>query len=323
MTTIRIVGAGLTGASIAYFLRQKQIPCEIYEKNESMGGMCRSFLQEGRRIDFFGPHIFHTSNEEAWKVITENCQIEPIIHRVKAIHNGQEYTLPINKTTLNEMFGDEVFTTERMKILEDIFIKSYTEKQWLTEYSKVDKSIVKRLIIRDSYNDSYFDDEFVGKATNGSDELIQNLIGETPVHFGERCVIQNDSEDIVVWTGRIDEGFEYKHGEIEFLGRVFSFKKEPWLYNVDVLNFPDKEQYYIRKTRYGDITCEETSVTGNKENAFYYIPTESNHELFMKYRAELPPNYILAGRLAENKYYDMDDCIIRGQEVAEEIGKKI
>lgn len=77
MTTIRIVGAGLTGAYIAYFLRQKQIPCEIYEKNESVGGIDRSFSQEGRRIDFFGSHIFHTSNEEVWKVVTKNCQIEP------------------------------------------------------------------------------------------------------------------------------------------------------------------------------------------------------------------------------------------------------
>lgn len=323
MREVIIVGSGLTAATICYFLNKNNIHCTIFEKNSFVSGMCHCDIFKNTVTHMFGPHIFHTDNKEIWNFVNKHCSIKPIKHTVSALYKNELYTLPINKTTLLELNGKSAY---------DYIIKEYTQKQWLIDDSLVSNEIKNRLIVRSDTNNSYFNDAYVGIPNNGWDELILNLLKHNDIVLNHHF-FKKESNEFIIWTGRIDEYYNYCFGELDWIGRDFHITEySDWKYPTPVINFTSLDNPWLRCTNYtmlnnsndsNQICIYEKSIIGNKNNHFYFIQNENNNILLNKYQKCIDKNVIFAGRLGECKYYDMDDCIKRGFNIAKEALKLI
>lgn len=356
-----IVGSGLYGATFAYLAKQKGKKCLVIDKRSHLGGNIYCDDVEGIHVHKYGAHIFHTSNKEVWNFVNSLVPFNRYTNSPIANYKGKLYNLPFNMNTFYEMWGvtkpkDAIAKIEEqkqaaMKLLNgrepanleeqalslvgsDIYeklIKGYTEKQWGRKCTELPAFIIKRLPVRLSFDNNYFNDSYQGIPIGGYNKLIEALLDgiETKNNedfFSNREYWKNIA-DRIVFTGKIDEFFNYRFGKLEYRTVRFEteqFKEQNFQGNA-VINYTEAEIPYTRIIEHKHFEPENPAYNKNftiisreystewKDGMepFYPVNDEKNNCLYQKYKelADAEKNVIFGGRLAEYKYYDMDDVI--------------
>ena len=348
-----IVGAGLYGSIFAYEMNKKGKKCLVIDKRNHIGGNIYCENIDGINVHKYGAHIFHTSNKEVWEYINKFCEFNNYINSPIANYKGEIYNLPFNMNTFNKLWG--VVTPEEAKakieeqkkefsiiepknleeqaislIGKDIYeklIKGYTEKQWGRKATELPAFIIKRLPVRFTYDNNYFNDRYQGIPIGGYTKIIEKMLDGIEVKlntnfFDNREYFENIAEKIV-FTGMIDEFYNYKFGKLEYRSLRFETKildKENYQGNA-VVNYTEREIPYTRiiehkhfefgKQEKTVITKEYPSEWKEGDEPYYPVNDEKNNKLYEKYKevAEKEENVIFGGRLGEYKYYDMDKVI--------------
>ena len=360
-----IVGAGLYGATFAYKAKQANKKCLVIDKRSHLGGNIYCEKTEGINVHKYGAHIFHTSNEEVWDFVNSIVKFNRYTNCPVACYKGKLYNLPFNMNTFYQMWGtisptealakieeqrkeaitkmNETGVTEPRNLEEqaicligkDIYeklIKGYTEKQWGRKCSELPAFIIKRLPVRLVFDNNYFNDKYQGIPIGGYNKLIEGLLSgiETRVNtdfFVNRDYWENIAEKIV-FTGKIDEFYNYQFGKLEY--RTVKFEEE--IHNCcnyqgnAVINYTEREVPYTRIIEHKHFEmfdsevekCAKTVISKEFSTEwkdgmepYYPVNDEKNNMLYLQYKtlAEQEKNIIFGGRLAEYKYYDMHKII--------------
>ena len=356
-----IVGSGLFGATFAYRAKQKGKKCLVIDKRSHLGGNIYCESIEGINVHKYGAHIFHTSNRQVWDFVNSIVEFNRYTNSPIANYKGKQYNLPFNMNTFYQMWGvltpdeakakieeQKAEAVEAMKaagvteprnleeqalmlIGKDIYealIKGYTEKQWGRKCTELPAFIIKRLPVRFIHDNNYFNDKYQGIPIGGYNKLIDGLLEgvETKVNtdFFEDRPYWESMADKIVYTGAIDEYFDYRLGKLEW--RTVSFQEEildtPNYQGNAVMNYTEAEVPYTRiiEHKHFEMFGEEVykfpkTVISREYSAeykegmepYYTVNDERNNALAEQYRqlAAKENNVIFGGRLAEYKYYDM------------------
>ena len=286
-----IVGAGFSGAIIAYSLAKQGADITIIDERSHVGGNCYTYRDPVTNIIVhkYGPHIFHTDNVEVWTFINQFCKMMPYTNRVKANVRGKVYSLPINLHTINQFFGKalspaeaesfigKLATTSNKKVenfhdqalqfigeeLYEAFFAGYTKKQWGVDPAELPASILKRLPLRFNYDDNYFNHQFQGIPENGYTEIFENLLSQQNINL----VLSKSFEDVdcdefdhIFYTGALDRYFKYSDGDLGYRTLDFELSvKKGSGQGCAVMNFCD-------------IDVPFTRITDHK----YFMPWEKN-----------------------------------------------
>ncbi len=356
-----IVGSGLYGATFAYLAKQKGKKCLVIDKRSHIGGNVYCDDDEGIHVHKYGAHIFHTSNKQVWDFVNSFVQFNRYTNSPVANYKGELYNLPFNMNTFYQMWGVKTPVEAIAKIEEqkkdavaildgreptnleeqalslvghDIYeklIKGYTEKQWGRKCTELPAFIIKRLPVRFTFDNNYFYDAYQGIPIGGYNKLIDGLLNEIEVKinadfFSDRKYWESMA-DRIVFTGKLDEFYDYKFGKLEYRTVRFEtdkLEKQNHQGNA-VINYTEAEIPYTRIIEYKhfepenpayqkDITVisrEYSTEWKDGMEPFYPVNDEKNGLLYKKYKtlADSENNVFFGGRLAEYKYYDMDDVI--------------
>ncbi|MDM5314905.1 UDP-galactopyranose mutase [Fictibacillus sp. b24] len=348
-----IVGAGLFGATFAYEANKRGKKCLVIDRRNHIGGNIYCEDIEGINVHKYGAHIFHTNNKEIWDYVNQFTEFNGYINSPIANYQGQIYNLPFNMNTFNKLWGVITPQQAKEKIEEqklnagitqpknleeqaislvgtDIYeklIKGYTEKQWGRPANELPDFIIKRLPVRFTYDNNYFNDKFQGIPVGGYTRIIEKMLEGSEVklgvdYFKEREELSKTSRKIV-FTGMIDEFYNYEFGVLEYRSLRFETElidNENFQGNA-VVNYTDPETPYTRiiehkHFEFGNqektvITKEHPTEWEKGDEPYYPINDQKNTELFRKYKelAEIEENVIFGGRLANYKYYDMHQII--------------
>lgn len=348
-----IVGAGLYGSIFAYEMNKKGKKCLVIDKRDHIGGNIYCENIEGINVHKYGAHIFHTSNKEVWEYINQFCEFNNYINSPIANYKGEIHNLPFNMNTFNKLWGVRTPEEAKRKIEEqkkefgivepknleeqaisligkDIYeklIKGYTEKQWGRKATELPAFIIKRLPVRFIYDNNYFNDRYQGIPIGGYTKVIEKILEGVEVKlntnfFDNREYFENIAEKIV-FTGMIDEFYNYQFGKLEYRSLRFEtevLNEENYQGNA-VVNYTEREIPYTRiiehkhfefgKQEKTVITREYPSEWKEGDEPYYPVNDEKNNELYEKYKelAEKENRVIFGGRLGEYKYYDMDKVI--------------
>lgn len=365
-----IVGSGLYGAVFAYLANKKGKKCLVIDKRPQLGGNIYCEEVDGIHVHKYGAHIFHTSNKEVWDFVNSFVPFNRYTNCPVANYKGKLYNLPFNMNTFYAMWG--VITPEEAiaKIEEqrkdavaalkgnepanleeqaltlvgnDIYeklIKGYTEKQWGRKCTELPAFIIKRLPVRLTFDNNYFNDAYQGIPIGGYNKLIYALLDgietKNNTDFFESREHWESVADKIVFTGKIDEFYDYKFGKLEY--RTVRFETEKL--NVQnyqgnaVINYTEAEVPYTRIIEHKHFEPENQNYTKpitviSREYStewkdgmepFYPVNDERNGKLYLEYKtlAGSEKNIIFGGRLAEYKYYDMDDVIEKAMKDAKD-----
>ena len=356
-----IVGSGLFGATFNYLAKEHGYSCVIVEKRPHIGGNVYPPIVEGIPIHQYGAHIFHTHRKDIWDFVCDKCEMVPFVNSPIAIYKDEVYNLPFNMNTFSKLFGIVTPEEAKRKIEAEIkeagivepknleeqaislvgrtiyekLIKEYTEKQWGRDCKELDPSIIKRLPVRFSYDNNYFNDLYQGIPKGGYNDLIKNLIGDTEVINADYLAEKSKFDamgNIVVYTGPIDAYFNYSEGLLEW--RRVEFKTQRYdcqnYQGNAVLNYTSHDKPFTRTIEHkffdqtgegfkSDVTYvseEYSSEWTPGQEPYYPINNEKNMETLNKYKAlaAIKKNVIFGGRLGEYKYYDMDDTILNAMD---------
>ena len=354
-----LCGAGLYNAVVAYHAIKAGKTCLVVEKRDHLGGNVYCEDVEGIHVHKYGAHIFHTSDERVWNFVNSFCEFNRYTNSPVANYKGEIYNMPFNMNTFNKMWGvvtpaeaKEKIDSQRAKAVsepsnleeqaiklvgEDIYkklIKGYTEKQWGRDCRELPAFIIKRLPVRYTYDNNYFNDRFQGIPIGGYNVIIDRLFEGCDTMCG--CDFLKNRElmhvaDKVVYTGAIDEFFDYSEGELSYRSLRFETElldMENYQGNA-VVNYTDRETPYTRIIEHKHfefgtqpktvITREYPADYKRGMERYYPVNDEPNQKLFEKYKAKAEemnknrkdsePEIIFGGRLGEYKYYDMDKVI--------------
>ena len=357
-----IVGSGLYGSTFAYFAKQKGNKCLVIDKRPHLGGNIYCESIEGINIHKYGAHIFHTNNKEVWNFVNSIVEFNRYTNCPVANYQGKLYNLPFNMNTFYQMWGVTTPEQAQAKIDEqklnaieklngrepanleeqalilvgkDIYeklVKGYTEKQWGRKCVELPAFIIRRLPVRLVFDNNYFNDKYQGIPIGGYNKLIEGLLEgietKVDVDFFENRVYWENIADKIVFTGKIDEFYDYQFGKLEY--RTVRFEEEilntPNYQGNAVINYTEKDIPYTRIIEHkhfemfgNEITeCPKTVISKEystewKEGMEPYYPVndERNNKLYQQYKelADKEDNVIFGGRLAEYKYYDMAPII--------------
>ncbi len=366
-----VVGAGLFGAVFACEMQKKGKKVLVLEKREHLAGNIYTEKNEGIHIHKYGAHIFHTNDEKIWNYVNQYAQFNTFINTPKANYKGELYALPFNMNTFQQMWGissekeakemiekqRNAINIEKPKNLEeqaislvgkDIYeklIKGYTQKQWGKPCNELPSFIIKRLPVRFTYDNNYYDALFQGIPVDGYTSLVEKLLEGIEVRLGEDYLLNKDKWNniakCVLYTGPIDAYYEYCYGALEY--RLVYFETE----RLDVsdyqgnavINYTDEETPWTRiiehkwfqfgkddegnETDYTFISREYSAPWKKGLEPYYPINDETNNTLYEKYkkRAEKETKVFFGGRLGEYKYYDMDVVIGKALTLSENVGE--
>ena len=352
-----IVGSGLFGATFAYRAAKEGKKCLVIDKRPHLGGNVYCENIEGINVHKYGAHIFHTSNKEVWDFVNSIVPFNNFINSPIADFHGERYNLPFNMNTFHQMWGVNTETEARAKIEEqrseikgepknleeqaislvgrDVYeklVKEYTEKQWGRDCKELPAFIIKRLPVRFIYDNNYFNDTYQGIPIGGYNKLIDGLLEgietKTGVDYFENREYWNSIAEKIVFTGRIDEFYDFRFGKLDY--RTVRFETEtldkPDYQGNAVVNYTSHEQPYTRIIEhkhfemFGEQVAKCPKTVISKEYSteweeglepFYPVNDEKNNQLYIKYKAlaDREENIIFGGRLAEYKYYDMAPII--------------
>ena len=349
-----IVGAGLFGAVFAYEAKARGKSCLVIDKREHVGGNIYCEEIEGINVHKYGAHIFHTSDKAIWEYVNRFADFNNYINSPVAVYKDQLYNLPFNMNTFSKMWGIRTPAEAKAKIAEQIaelgitepenleeqalslvgrdvyekLVKGYTEKQWARDCTELPAFIIKRLPLRFTYDNNYFNDRFQGIPIGGYTPIIEKMLDGIDVMTNTDYfdfIKENEGiADKTVFTGQIDRFFDYKLGVLEY--RSVRFETE--VLDTDnyqgnaVVNYTEREVPFTRiiEHKHFEFGKQEKTVISREyssewkmgDEPYYPINNDRNNELYAKYKelADNTPNVIFGGRLGQYKYYDMDKVII-------------
>ena len=363
-----IVGSGLYGSVLAYELTKKNKRVLVLEKRNHIGGNIYTENINGINVHKYGAHIFHTSNEDIWKFINQFAKFNNFINSPIANFNGELYNLPFNMNTFTKLWSDVITPNDAIKRIEEEkeefkdktptnleeqaislvgktiyekLVKGYTEKQWGKKCIDLPAFIIRRLPVRFTFNNNYFNDYYQGIPIGGYTSIIEKMLKKSEVKLNtdylEKKDYYNSLADKVIYTGGIDEYFAFKLGKLEY--RSLEFKTEI-LEEVDnyqgnaVINYTDSKTPYTRIIEHKHFEandCKGTIITKeypkaytDNSIAYYPINDDKNNSLYEKYHAlaEKEDNVFFGGRLGLYKYYDMDKIIEQALNLAQKLEEK-
>lgn len=358
MTKYLVVGAGLFGATFAYEAAKRGNEVHVIEKRSHIAGNIYTKEVHGIQVHQYGAHIFHTSNKEVWNYVNQFAEFNRYTNSPIANYNGEIYNMPFNMNTFNKLWGvvtpkealDKI--NEQRAVLNgkepenleeqaislvgtDIYqklVKGYTEKQWGRKATELPAFIIRRLPVRLTYDNNYFNDDYQGIPVGGYTQIVEKMLAddkitvETGVDFFDKKDEYLKNYDKVLFTGMIDQFFDYKLGELEY--RSLRFETEEL--DVDnyqgnaVVNYTDAETPYTRVIEHkhfefgkGDkdktvITREYPADWKRGDEPYYPVNDKRNNSLYKEYQnlaSKEAGNVIFGGRLGQYRYYNMDQVI--------------
>ena len=341
---------------------KKRKKCLIVEQRDHIGGNVYTEEIEGVTVHRYGAHIFRTSDKKIWDFMNQFSEFNNFINSPIANYKGELYNLPFNMNTFSKMWG-VVYPNEAQKIIEqqqgeisgqpqnleeqaihlvgrDVYeklIKGYTEKQWGRECKYLPVSILRRLPVRYTYDNNYFNDRYQGIPEKGYTSIIEKMLSgadvELNVDYNSKRGEFDKQANVVIYTGAIDAYFDYCFGPLEYRSLRFDTKvlDLPNYQGVAVMNFTDCETPYTRIIEHKHfvfgtqpktvITYEYPSEWHMGEEPYYPINDGKNQQKYAQYKksAEVLSNVFFGGRLGEYKYYDMQDTIKSALKLAQKI----
>ena len=351
-----IVGAGLFGAVFAYEAMKRGKTCLVIERRDHIAGNIYCETIEDIHVHKYGAHIFHTSNQEVWNYINQFAEFNNYINSPIAIYKDELYNLPFNMNTFSKMWNIRTPQEAKDHIAQQIaalnitepknleeqalslvgtdvyekLIKGYTEKQWGRSCTDLPSFIIKRLPLRFTYDNNYFNDRYQGIPIGGYTPIVEKMLAGadilTNTDYFEFIKEHPDVADKTVFTGQIDAFFDYKLGVLEY--RSVRFETEtlacPNYQGNAVINYTDAETPYTRiiehkHFEFGSTEPGTKTVISREYSAewkpgdepYYPVNDDKNSALYAKYKAlaDAEPHVVFGGRLGEYKYYDMDKVI--------------
>ena len=365
MSKYLVVGAGLFGAVFANEAAKRGHEVTVIEKRDHLAGNIYTKEVNGIQVHQYGAHIFHTSNKKVWDYVNQFAEFNRYTNTPVANYNGEIYNLPFNMNTFNKLWGVVTPKEAKEKIDEqravlngktpenleeqaisligtDIYeklIKGYTEKQWGRKATELPAFIIRRLPVRLTYDNNYFNDDYQGIPVGGYTQIVEKMLDHANItvktktdFFDNKDQYLNDY-DKVLFTGMIDQFFDYKLGELEY--RSLRFETE----NLDVdnyqgnavVNYTDAKTPYTRiiEHKHFEFGKQEKTVISREYSSewqvgmepYYPVNDAKNSELYAKYKklAEAEKNVIFGGRLGNYQYYDMDKVVGAALQKLEEI----
>lgn len=361
-----IVGAGLFGSVFAYEATQRGKRCLVIDKRNHIAGNIYTENIEGINVHKYGAHIFHTSDKAIWEYVNRFAVFNNFINSPIASYKDELYNLPFNMNTFSKMWGikkpaeakaiiavqiadlnigePQNLEEQALKLVgTDVYeklIKGYTQKQWGRPCTELPAFIIKRLPLRFTYDNNYFNDRYQGIAIGGYTQIIEKMLAgsdvKTDTDYFEFIKENPDIAEKTVFTGQIDEFFGYRYGALGY--RSVRFENE--ILDTDnyqgnaVVNYTDREVPYTRiiEHKHFEFGKQEKTVISREYSAewqpgiepYYPINDEANNALYEKYKtlAATRPDVIFGGRLGQYKYYDMDKVIAAAlSAVDDEFGK--
>ena len=353
-----VVGAGLYGSIFAREATNKGYKCLVIDKRPNVGGNVYTEKIEGINVPKYGAHIFHTNNKEVWDYLNQFCQFNRFTNSPVANYKGELYSLPFNMYTYNRMWGvitpeeaEKKIEEQRKEIIgepknleeqaislvgRDIYeklVKGYTEKQWGRDCRELPSFIIKRLPVRMTFDNNYFNALYQGIPIGGYTKMIENILEDIEVRLNIDYLVNKKELDLlaetIVYTGPIDAYFNYCLGTLEY--RSVRFETEvlntPNYQGNAAVNYTDRDTPYTRiiehkwfefgKDEDGNdlpktvISREYSSEWIKGDEPYYPVNDEKNNTLYMQYKelSEQEENVLFGGRLGEYKYNDMDATV--------------
>lgn len=356
-----IVGAGLFGAVFAYEATKKGKKCLVIDKRDHIAGNIYTKETENINVHQYGAHIFHTSDRKIWDYVNSFADFNNYINSPVAVYKDELYNLPFNMNTFSKMWNiktpseakaiiekqiEELNITEPQNLEEqalslvgtDVYeklIKGYTEKQWGRNCKELPAFIIKRLPLRFTYDNNYFNDRYQGIPIGGYTKIVEKMLEGSDVlldtDYFEFIKGNEGIADKVLFTGMIDEYYDFCYGHLEY--RTVRFETE--VLDCDnyqgnaVVNYTDREVPYTRiiEHKHFEFGKQEKTIISREYSTewepgmepYYPVNNERNNDLFEKYKAlaDKEEKVIFGGRLGNYKYYDMDKVIIAALEAVE------
>ena len=359
-----IVGAGLFGSTFAYEASKKGKKCLVIDRRPHIGGNIYCENINNINVHKYGAHIFHTSNKEIWNYVNQFVEFNNYVNCPIANFKGELYNLPFNMNTFAKLWRDVVTPDDAIKKINeqkselkgkepanleeqaislvgrDIYeklVKGYTEKQWGKDCAELPSFIIKRLPVRFTFDNNYFNDRYQGIPIGGYNKIIEKMIENCDVELNIDYLKEKEKYDNlankVLYTGMIDEYFNYSLGNLEYRSLRFETEllKDTCNYQGNaVINYTDRETPYTRIIEHKHFefgTQNDTVITKEYpcdwnigDEAYYPINNDKNNNLFEQYKllANKESNIIFGGRLGHYKYYDMDKVIEAALDLSKE-----
>ena len=358
---IAVIGAGFSGAVVARELAESGYSVDVYEARQHIAGNCYTERdrETGVMVHTYGPHIFHTDNEQVWNYVNRFGEFVPFINRVKAQTGGKIFTLPINLLTINQFFGKSFGPSEAKLFLKGLgdstikdptsfeeqalhflgrelyeaFFKGYTEKQWGVNPALLPASILKRLPVRFTYEDNYYNHQYQGMPRHGYGNLIEGMLDHPRIHLGLGQRFSRDQRmdyGHTFYSGPIDAWFGYDDGRLPY--RTLDFENHRSAGDFQgcaVMNYCDRTVDFTRITEHKYFapweshndtlyTREYSRLCNEDDIPFYPVRLPGQLDLLQGYvkRAELESRVTFMGRLGTFRYLDMDVTIAEALSVA-------
>lgn len=347
-----LVGSGLFAGVFAYYAKKAGKTCLVLEKREHAGGNIYCENIEGINVHRYGAHIFHTSNREVWNFVNSLVEFNRYTNSPVANYKGEMYNMPFNMNTFSRMWGISTpeeakkIINEQRKVIKgepknleeqaislvgthiyQKLVKGYTEKQWGRDCKELPAFIIRRLPLRFTYDNNYFNDRYQGIPIGGYTAIVEKLLEGSDVRTGVDFLKNRDEyealADKIIYTGMIDEYYDYKLGALEYRSVRFETETldcENYQGNA-VVNYTEREVPYTRiiehkhfefgKQKKTVISREYSSEWEVGDEPYYPVNDEKNGALYARYQelAAQEDKVIFGGRLGAYRYYDMDKVI--------------
>lgn len=350
----------------------------MFDCRDDIGGNCRTKTDEnGIEVHLYGSHIFHTDDEDVWRFVGKFTEFNEYRHKVVAVHDGMSYYLPINLSLLNQFFKRKMTPSEAEALMESVkghngnpsnleekavsmvgkdvyraFFKNYTEKQWGCDASSLSPSVISRIPVRYNYDTNYFNDRFQGIPLNGYQSMFRKMLSNPliTVTLCKKCSWTELKDDItarrydaVLYTGALDELFDYRLGELPWRSLRFETTTASVrdFQGTSVVNYVDKDAAYTRIHEFkhyhpedkGLMSFEKTVVQreypkrwSRGDERFYPVENDKSKTLHSKYLSLLKDEFngkiYAGGRLGLFRYFDMDDAVSEAIKLSRAIMKK-
>lgn len=348
-----VVGSGLFGATFTYLAIKAGKKVLVLEKKGVVGGGIRSERRDGIDVHLYGPHIFHTSDKEVYDVFSSFSNMMPFINQPMANYKGKYFNMPFNMNTFHQMWGitkpEEAMAIIDSQIKEsgikepknleeqaikmvgkDIYltlVKGYTEKQWGRDCKDLPPSIIKRLPVRFTYDNNYFNDLYQCIPEDGYTLVIERMLKGADILLNTDYLEDKDKYrklgKTVIYTGEMDRYFDYSLGKLQYRTLRFQIERleKEYYQPCAVVNYTSRDVPYTRISEHKYFADQKSPVTyickeyskefEEGDDPLYPINDERNDSLYNRYKklAEDEKGVFFAGRLGQYKYFDMDDCM--------------